>query len=106
MIHYFCPDMLVRSGGIRRLYRHVEILSHHGIQASILHTSRDFRIPDMPKVTVKYMDVPDTLYANDIIVIPEGFSNIMFALKDKPLRRFVIALNWSYIFKALPDTFD
>ncbi len=106
MIHYFCPDMLVRSGGIRRLYRHVEILSHHGIQASILHTSKGFNIPDMPEVTVKYMNVPDTLYPNDIVVIPEGYSKLMFSLKDKPLRRFVIALNWSYIFKALPDTFD
>ncbi len=98
--------MQTRSGGIRRLYRHVEILSNHGIQASILHTSRGFCIPDMPEVTIRYLEAPGTLHSNDIIVIPEGFPNIMYKLKDKPLRRFVIALNWSYIFKTLPDSFD
>lgn len=105
-IHYFCPDTHIRSGGIRRLYRHVEILSLHGIKASILHTSKGFHIPDVPEVAIGYMETPDTLYANDIVVIPEGFPKIMYALKDKPIRRFVIALNWSYIFKTLPDNFD
>ena len=58
MIHYFCPDLQVRSSGMRRLYRHVQILSQHGIPATILHAKQGFTLADMPVVPVRYLDVP------------------------------------------------
>ena len=97
--------MQVDSAGIRRLYRHVDMLVRNGYKAAILHTEQDFRIKDQPDVPVKYIR-QDNLEDQDIVVIPEGFPNIMDALKNAPFRRFVIALNWSYIFSTLPNYCD
>jgi glycosyltransferase involved in cell wall biosynthesis len=41
---YFCaPDYDVPSGGIRVVYRHVDLLNAAGIDAAVLHRSSDFR---------------------------------------------------------------
>ena len=40
-IFYFCPDLEVKSGGVRRLYRHVDILVRNGFSAAILHAKKD-----------------------------------------------------------------
>ena len=105
-IFYFCPDMKVKSGGVRRLYRHVDILVRNGFGAAILHAQKDFTLPDQPCVPVDYLENPGVLQKNDIVVIPEGFPRAMLMLKDLPIRRFVIALSWSYIFSMLPDGMD
>ncbi len=101
MIFYFCPDMEIRSGGIHRLYRHVRILVEHGFEASILHSRQGFRAPGMPDVPVASWESGPALSAGDVIVIPEAAANLMEALRDKPLRRIVCALSWSYIFPHL-----
>lgn len=104
-ILYFCPDIETSSAGIRRLYRHVEILDRAGFSASIVHEKKGFKPPDMPLVPVSYMDQIEQ-DENLIFVIPEGMPRIMNALKHHPGRRFVIALNWHYIFSTLPDNID
>jgi hypothetical protein len=100
-IYYFCPDIALQSAGIRRLYRHVRVLDSAGFEAYILHEKVGFRRSDLPAVPVRYLE-QKPFNANDIVVIPEGGPTIMAALKDEPVRRFVIALNWDYIFKVLP----
>ena len=105
-IFYFCPDLVIKSGGVRRLYRHVDILVRNGLPAAILHAKKDFILPDQPRVPVRYLENQGALKKNDIIVIPEGFPSAMLRLKDLPIRRFVIALSWSYIFSTLPDRMD
>ena len=105
-ILYFCPDLVVKSGGVRRLYRHVDILVRNGFSAAILHVKKDFILPDQPSVPVRYLENHGQLKKNDIVVIPEGFPGAMLMLKDLPIRRFVIALSWSYIFATLPDMMD
>jgi hypothetical protein len=100
-IYYFCPDIALKSAGIRRLYRHVSALDSAGFEAYILHNKVGFRCNDMPAVPVRYLE-QKPFEANDIIVIPEGCPTIMAALKDEPVRRFAIALNWDYVFKHLP----
>jgi hypothetical protein len=42
-IYFLAPDYNVPSGGVRTLYRHVDILNSFGIRAFILHQSRNFR---------------------------------------------------------------
>jgi hypothetical protein len=106
MIYYLCPDLNVKSAGIRILYRHVELLTRHGFPAAILHQRAGFHMPDMPPVPVRYLALPGTLNKDDIVVIPEGFPQLMDALKAMPLRRFAIALNWQYAYAALPDLED
>lgn len=94
------------SGGIRRLYRHVGILSGHGIPAAILHEKKPFVIQDAPAVPIKWVNEPGAMSAGDILVIPEGMTQVMEKVKDMPIRRVVIALNWSYIYPRLPDRMD
>lgn len=103
MIFYFCPDLSLRSGGIRRIYRHVEILTRHDVRAAVLHVKPGFAAPDTPRVPIEYAERPGTLSAGDVVVIPEGVTNLMEMLKDKPLRRFVFALSWAYVFKSLAE---
>ena len=105
-IFYFCPDLFVKSGGVRRLYRHVDILVRNGFPAEILHAKVGFVLSDQPRVPVSYLETPGVLRKNDIVVIPEGGPQVMLVLKGLPIRRFVIALSWSYIFSNLPDNVD
>jgi predicted O-linked N-acetylglucosamine transferase (SPINDLY family) len=104
-IHYFCPDVDIRSAGIRRLYRHVGILDTAGFKSCILHQKIGFRCSDLPKVPIRYLE-QEPFKPNDIIVIPEGCPTIMRALKDHPVRRFVIALNGDYIYRDLKPGTD
>ena len=106
MIYYFCPDISSKSGGIRRLYHHVSILQRNGFQAVILHMKSGFVIPDMPEVRIEYLDKAAIFKHGDVVVIPEGWPQIMAALKNLPIRRFVIALNWHYAFKMLKNNED
>jgi hypothetical protein len=106
MIYYLCPDLNVKSAGIRILYRHVELLNRHGFAAAILHQHAGFSMPDVPPVPVRYLALPETLNKADIVVIPEGFPHLMQALQAMPLRRFAIALNWHYAYAALPGLWD
>jgi glycosyltransferase involved in cell wall biosynthesis len=43
IIHVFCPDDDFPSGGIRKMYRHVDVLNRHGYKAVILHSKPGFR---------------------------------------------------------------
>jgi hypothetical protein len=106
MIYYFCPDMSVRSSGIRLLYRHVDVLGRYGVPAAILHQNTGFTIDDMPSVPICYMDAEPILSSAGVVVIPEGFPRIMGVFRDHRIRRIAIALNWRYIFRALPDGVD
>jgi hypothetical protein len=104
-IYYFCPDVDIQSAGIRRLYRHVGILATAGFESYILHLKAGFRRDDLPDVPVRYLE-QQTFKPDDIIVIPEGCPTIMKALKDHPVRRFVIALNGDYVFRNLEPGTD
>jgi len=101
-IYYLCPDITTPSAGIRRLYRHVDLLQQSGFKAHIMHMHSGFHCPDMPVVPVCYLD--RHAFSNDmVIVLPEGLPSLMDAVKNLPVRRFVIALNWDYVFKKMPQ---
>ncbi len=99
-VYYICPDSQIQSAGIRRLYRHVSMLSRNGFDAHILHMQNGFYRNDLNKVSVKHLD-RIRFDTGDIVVIPEGCPAVMQALKDHPIRRFAIALNWDYVYKDL-----
>jgi glycosyltransferase involved in cell wall biosynthesis len=46
------------------------------------------------------------LQVGDVLVVPEGYPKVMRVFRSTPVRRFVIALNWHYIFRHLPDNED
>jgi len=43
-VYVICPDFAPPSGGVKQLYRHVDILNRHGIRAFIVHQRRGFRV--------------------------------------------------------------
>ena len=102
MILYHCPDIQMKCAGMSRLYNHVKILTKHGFDAAILHANNGFVLDDQPSVPIRYGNVQE----GDIVVIPESYPGIMYELKDYPIRRFAIALSWSYLFQTLPDNMN
>src|SRR5262245_23793093 len=101
-IFYLCPDIARPAGGIRRIYRHVEILNRHGYSAYIVHNSPDFKInwfsTDAP---VKYLKEGVGLNRSDVLVIPETCFDTIMKPGDAQYHRVVIALNWAYIYLGL-----
>ncbi|KPA18184.1 glycosyl transferase group 1 [Candidatus Magnetomorum sp. HK-1] len=102
MILYHCPDIQMKCAGMSRLYGHVNILTKHGFDAAILHANKGFVLDDQPSVPIRYGEIQE----GDIVVIPESYPGIMHEIKDYPIRRFAIALSWSYLFQTLPDNMD
>jgi glycosyltransferase involved in cell wall biosynthesis len=102
-ILYESVDLSSPSGGIRRLYRHVEILNKYGLRASVLHHRRGFK-PGWfaTNAPVEYWDAGFTLNAGDILVIPEGHTDVIKATANAGCERVVIALNWANIYARLP----
>ena len=103
MIFYYCPELTLKSGRLRCLYRHVQLLSQGGVEAAILHTTPGFRLDDVPEVPLEYLNRPYTFKNGDIVVIPEACPDIMQRLQFSQARRFAIALSWSQIFLNLSD---
>jgi hypothetical protein len=42
-VYYLCPDGERPAGGVRTIYRHVDILRRHGIEAFVVHQRRGYR---------------------------------------------------------------
>jgi len=51
VIYAPCPDINRPVGGIKQLYRHVDILNRNGIKASILHKAHGFRVTNFANTT-------------------------------------------------------
>lgn len=73
-----CPDENAPIGGIRVLYRHVDILNKNSISASILHLKKDFRCTWFQNSTsiVTYKDC-STIEECDVLVLPEIYGTNM-----------------------------
>jgi hypothetical protein len=102
-IFYECRDVSAPSGGVRRLYRHVEILNRNGFSAYILHHLPGFKPTwfetDAPII---YWTEKLKLDGNDVLVIPEGHTDIIVRTTNAEYERVIIALNWSNIYDHLP----
>lgn len=102
-ILYECSDRDVAAGGVRRLYRHIEILASHGFDAAILHHRKGFRLTWLTSYApVTYWEDALPFLESDFLVIPEGHGQIMSLSRTLPCKRVIIALNWSRIFQCLP----
>ena len=92
-IYYLCPDSNNPSGGIRKLYRHVDILNGAGFPAFILHQRNGFRctwftndtriayipavIANRDKLASDYLVIPE-VYDPNIVNITKGLRKIIF----------------------------
>jgi len=72
-IYYFCPDFKGVVGGVKTMYRHVDILNGNGFNAAILHSRTGFRCRWFENDTkIAYVRQTD-LGMDDILVFPEPF---------------------------------
>jgi tetratricopeptide (TPR) repeat protein len=72
-IFVLCPDHDAPSGGIRRLYRHVDVLRRHHVEAAILHEKPGFRCSWFANDAQVLARSEVTLTPDDFLVVPEVF---------------------------------
>lgn len=79
-IYYFCSDYNNAAGGVKVIYRHVEILQQLGYSVSVLHGKRGFRCTwfanSCPVTSISEVQLTE----DTIVVIPE----IFFHLSSNP----------------------
>lgn len=87
-IYFLTPDFQEPSGGIRVIYRHVDILNSAGTNAFVLHQRRGFRCTWFENQT-RIAHVGDTrVLRGDFLVIPEVCVDILDHLS--PGTEFII----------------
>jgi glycosyltransferase involved in cell wall biosynthesis len=69
-----CPDYAKPSGGVRRLYRHVDVLRKHGVEAWLVHETKGFRCIWFEHSTPIMALVDANPTPNDYLVFPEVFA--------------------------------
>jgi glycosyltransferase involved in cell wall biosynthesis len=72
-IFVLSPDHDAPSGGIRRLYRHVDVLCRHGLAAFVLHHKPEFRCSWFPNTTSITGFGQALLTPDDYLVVPEVY---------------------------------
>jgi len=70
-VFVLCPDYAAPSGGIRKLYTHVDVLNRNGIAAWILHQQDGFHLPWFEHSTPVVYAKSTGLTADDFLVVPE-----------------------------------
>jgi len=88
-LYFMCPDVEEPIGGVKVLYRHVDVLNRNGFSASIMHKKKGFRstwfdnktrvvyIPDVKINKFDYLIIPE-FYGYGIADIEKGIKKIIF----------------------------
>lgn len=98
-IYYLCPDYPHPSGGVKRIYSHVEILRRGGMDAHVLHMQEGFK-PGWFDTDIEPMALGAGLRLGrgDHIVVPESLADLLPQLPD--CNRVLLVLNPYYIFNS------
>jgi glycosyltransferase involved in cell wall biosynthesis len=100
-IYYLCPTPQSATGGVRNIYRHVDVLTDLGFRASVLHSSRNYKFSWFSSTTAAAATRDVQLYSNDILVIPDYYGVGMHKLPPGP--RYVIFNQGAhYTFNHIP----
>ncbi len=84
MIYYWSPDYRTPVGGVKILYRHVDILNRNGYEASVLHRHRGFRCTWFENTTrISYIGKTN-LRDDDYLVIPENYGSLYINPSSRP----------------------
>jgi glycosyltransferase involved in cell wall biosynthesis len=83
-VYYLCPDYPVPSGGIRVIYRHVDLLNEAGVPAAVLHHADGFSCGWFEHST-RTVGAPSTrLSAADTLVVPEVYAPFFDRIPSGP----------------------
>ncbi len=96
-IYFYCYDLNIPSGGIRVLYKHVDVLNKNGFPAFILHQNPGFRCTWFENVTQVTNAVETRITPNDYLVIPEEIFAEISKLAGG-IRKIVFNQNCYYTF--------
>ena len=69
-IYYLAPDLERPSGGVRTIYRHVDVLNGTGRSAAVVHARPGFRCSWFENTT-RVVTLPIVLGPSDLVVVPE-----------------------------------
>jgi glycosyltransferase involved in cell wall biosynthesis len=83
-VYYLCPDYGEPSGGIRAIYRHVDILNGAGLQAAVLHHSEGFACSWFDHSTPTVGPASVALAPDDVLVVPEIYGPFLERLPRGP----------------------
>lgn len=72
-VFVLCPDHAPPSGGIRKLYRHVDVLRKNGIEACVVHTREGFRCTWFANDTPVAYHAQVRPRPSDFVVVPEVY---------------------------------
>jgi hypothetical protein len=72
-MYYLCPDEAKPTGGVKVLYRHVDLLNANGFRAFIVHRKKNFRAEWFENSTaiVRWDDIHPR--AQDFVIFPEVY---------------------------------
>lgn len=128
-IYYFCPEIATPVGGIRVIYRHVDILNQHGIPAYVVHRTRGFRVGwfenntpivywrqnifDKALAKLKRRSDPEAIIElpisdgprasiaeGDILVLPEMYGPDLAAAYGRGIKKVILNQNCYLTFKG------
>lgn len=85
-IYYLCPNYPEPSGGIRVVYRHVDLLNEAGRPAAVLHHTDGFRCDWFQNKTVVVGAPSVVLGPADFLVVPEIYGPFLDRLPTGPRR--------------------
>jgi glycosyltransferase involved in cell wall biosynthesis len=83
-IYYLCPDHPAPSGGIRAIYRHVDILNEAGRSAAVLHHRDGYACRWFEHATRTVGASAVRLSPEDVLVVPEIYGPHLSRLPREP----------------------
>ena len=87
-IRFVCHDNSNPSGGIRTLYRQVDILLSHGYDVAVMHEKADFRLQWFEHTTPTE-GLHRNFESDDWIVFPEDYIDMMQFFADVSCNKVV-----------------
>ena len=102
-IQYLCPDYPNPSGGVKRIYTHVEILRRNGLDAQVVHLQPGFK-PDWFDSHITPANLAEGLRMgpDDRLVVPDSMVSLLPQLPDCP--KVVLVLNPFYLLQVEEPT--
>jgi Glycosyl transferases group 1 len=83
-IFYLSPDSTDASGGVRVIYRHVDLLNELGFDATVLHRRRAYRAHWFENQTRVAASRDVVLASHDVLVVPEMYGANLGRLAPGP----------------------
>jgi GT2 family glycosyltransferase/Flp pilus assembly protein TadD len=100
-IFVLCPDNNSPSGGVRRLYRHVDVLRKHDHDAFVLHEQPGFRCTWFANDTEVVAQSQAAIAPSDYLVVPEIYAAVLAELAPR-VPKVIFNQNAYFTFRGWP----